>query len=109
MLNKFLYILRKKSNREMEEGEITREKLDRMVKDGAILIDVRSPQEYNEGHLQGAISIPEYELKQRKEELPKNIDTKIILYCSTGRRSKKGKNKLEKMGYKNVYNLYNGI
>ena len=109
MLNKFLYIIRKKSNREMEEREITKDKLDRMLKEGAILIDVRSPQEYNEGHLQGAISIPEYELKQRKEELPINKDTKIILYCTTGKRSKRRKNKLEKMGYKNVYNLYNGI
>ena len=109
MLNKFIYILRKKSNRDMEEGEITEEKMERMVKEGAILIDVRSLQEYNEGHLEGAISIPEYELKQRKEELPIDKDTRIILYCSTGRRSKRGKNKLEKMGYTKVYNLYNGI
>ena len=84
------------------------EQLKTKVKDGAILIDVRSPQEYKEGHIEGSVLIPEYELKTKVEELPNKEDT-IIIYCSSGIRSKKAQRKLQKMGYINVYNLYGGL
>ena len=60
-------------------------------------------------HLKKANLIPEYEIiKTCKYEL-KDKSAVIIVYCSTGSRSKKAQRKLEKMGYKNVYNVYNGI
>lgn len=109
MLNKFLYILRRNLNRSIEKNDIDINELKNKTMKGAILLDVRSPQEYNEGHLEGAILIPEYELKSKCEYKLPDKEKTIIIYCSTGTRSKKAQRELEKMGYKNVYNLYNGI
>lgn len=90
------------------ENNIDIKKLKEMQKLGAIIIDVRSLQEFKEGHIEGAISIPEYEIKNRvKNELP-NLEQTIIVYCGTGHRSKRSQKLLEKMGYSQVYNLVNG-
>lgn len=109
MLNKIKYLLNIKWKRSIEKNDINMEELKRLVANGAILLDVRSPQEYKEGHLEGAISIPEYELKSRSKNELQDKNINIIIYCSSGSRSKKAKKILEKMGYHNVYNLYNGI
>ena len=90
------------------ENDITIEKLEEMKKQGAVIIDVRSLQEFKEGHIEGAISIPEYEIKNRmKKEIP-NLEQTIIVYCGTGHRSKRAQKVLERMGYSQVYNLVNG-
>lgn len=109
MLDKLKYMLNVKWKRSMGKNDINMDELKKLVSNGATLIDVRSPQEYEEGHLKGAISIPEYELKSRYKNELKDKDANIIIYCSSGSRSKKAKKLLEKMGYNNVYNLYNGI
>ena len=93
----------------MDKNDINMEELNKMVSKGAILLDVRSPQEYREGHLKGAISIPEYELANRCSKELKNKDQEIIVYCSSGSRSKKAQKQLQRKGYIKVYNLYNGI
>lgn len=96
-------------NRKLEKNDITLEQIETMQEQGAILIDVRSPQEFNEGHLENAICIPDYEIMEEiKEKIPQK-NKKIIVYCSSGNRSKKIQRKLEKQGYTNVYNLYNGL
>ena len=90
------------------ENDINIEKLEEMKRQGAVVIDVRSLQEFKEGHIEGAISIPEYEIKNRmKNELP-NLEQTIIVYCGTGHRSKRAQKILERMGYSQVYNLVNG-
>ena len=109
MLNKLRYIINRKLNRSMDKNDINKRELEKMISKGAILIDVRSPQEYEEGHLQGALLIPEYELVSRCRKELKNKDAIYIVYCSSGTRSKKAQKELEKLGYTNVYNLYNGI
>ena len=89
--------------------DITKEELNSYIKQGATIIDVRSPQEYREGHVDGAISIPDYQMKR---EIKKNIPNKeqlIVMYCSTGHRSQRVQQILEDLGYKNVYNVYEGI
>lgn len=73
------------------------------------LIDVRSGQEYEEGHLDGAINIPVYNIENEIQKKVKDKNETIILYCSSGSRSKKAKNILEKLGYTEVYNLKEGI
>ena len=73
------------------------------------LIDVRSKQEYEEEHLNEAINICLYNLERSIEKEIKNKQAIIILYCASGIRSKKGKEILENMGYKNVYSLKHGI
>ena len=84
-------------NKKIIEGEWERYK-----NNGAILIDVRSRQEYKEGHITGAISIPYYELWKKASEQIKDKDTKIIIYCNTGSRTKKAEKILRKLGYINI-------
>lgn len=75
----------------------------------AILLDVRSKQEYDEYHLEGAICIPTFELSN---EIPKIIENKqqtIIVYCQSGGRSRKAINFLRKIGYQNLYEIKGGI
>ena len=99
----------KKVNRGMVEDNINMEHLNELLENGAILIDVRSPQEYKEGHINGAICIPEYEIKFRCKNEIKNEDKIIVVYCSSGKRSKKAQKILREQGFKNVYNLYHSI
>lgn len=74
----------------------------------AVLLDVRSSQEYIEGHIRGSINIPVYDIeKQAKNKL--NKDSIIIVYCSAGIRSKRAIQILEKLGYENLYNVEGGI
>ena len=97
-------------NRSIENKEISYKKMIEMLKDFRIhLIDVRSSQEFDEGHLDTAINIPVYQLEKEIENKVPNKEDTIILYCSSGYRSKEGKNKLEKMGYENVYQLKGGL
>jgi len=77
--------------------------------EGTILLDVRSPQEYNEGHINGAINIPEYELSSKASNILNNKNLKIIVYCASGSRSKKAIKTLKKLGFINLYNLEKGI
>lgn len=91
------------------EKEIDEEDLEQFIKSGVTIIDVRSKQEYDEGHIDGAILIPEYEIKDKIEDIVKNKNEKILVYCSSGTRSKKAKEELEGLGYKNVYNLKDGV
>lgn len=107
MLNKFRYLFYK--NRCYCEKEINKEQLEKMVENGAILVDVRSEQEYNEGHLENAILLPEYEIKSKAEEILTDKLQTIIVYCSSGYRSEKAKKKLEKLGYQKIYNLCKGL
>ena len=100
---------RRRCCRNLQNGEITIDELINKVSQGAILIDVRSKQEYNEGHLQGAINIPDFEIKYRVEkEVPKKNQL-IILYCQYGGRSRNAMAIMKNMGYTNAYNLYGGL
>lgn len=96
-------------NRGNQVGEINFQELKDMVDRGAILIDVRSPQEYAEGHLPGAINIPEYEILSRvKNEIPKTNQA-IVLYCQYGGRSKESYNIMKRLGYTNIFALRGGL
>ena len=107
-MKKIIEKLRFHFKRTLDKSEIDINELEELVKRGAILIDVRSPQEYKEGHLDNAILIPEYDIN-RKILDKFNINDEIVLYCSTGNRSRKAKKKMEKLGYVKVYNLRDGI
>lgn len=109
MIETIKKIIKNKLYREMEKGDIGIDELKSYQSAGAVIIDVRSPQEYEEGHIDGAISIPEYNIKRNVENIVKDKNKKIIVYCSSGGRSKKAQKSLKKLGYHNVYNLYNGI
>jgi len=71
------------------------------------LLDVRTPQEYSQGRLAGSVLIPIGEFEQRMREVPKNKT--IVVYCAVGARSKPVANFLSQQGYKDVYNMTDGI
>ena len=110
MLNKFRYILKRRFSRFVEgNDDIDMKQLEELGEKGAVILDVRIPQEYEEGHLNGAILIPEYELEDRAEKELINKENTIVVYCSSGIRSKRAQEILKQLGYINVYNLYNGL
>lgn len=67
-----------------------------------IIIDARTEEEFAEGHIKGAILIPEYEIVKRAEKELPNKDQLILVYCRSGRRSKIASEELAKLGYTNV-------
>ncbi|MBQ6865019.1 MAG: rhodanese-like domain-containing protein [Clostridia bacterium] len=66
------------------------------------LIDARTDAEFAEGHIAGAVVIPEYEIAQRAENEIADKDALILVYCRSGRRSKIAAEELIKLGYTNV-------
>ncbi|WP_067515311.1 rhodanese-like domain-containing protein [Endozoicomonas ascidiicola] len=74
------------------------------INNGALLIDVRTQQEYNSGHIERSIHIPHQLIVERIGEKMVPYDTEIILYCKSGRRSGIAQEMLMKHGYSNVVN-----
>lgn len=73
-----------------------------------VIIDVREPNEFAMGHVDGAINIPPLELMQgapKLKDTPK--DTELVLYCKTGSRSNVASNFLRQMGFTNIVNGIN--
>lgn len=67
-----------------------------------IILDVRTEEEFAEGHIPNAVLIPDYEIAVRAEEELKNKDQQILVYCRSGRRSKAAAQTLVDLGYTNV-------
>ena len=90
---------------------LTKEEVKEMLKNysNVILLDVRSHQEYEEGHLNGAINIPTYDIYTEAPKMLKDKEAIIIAYCTVGLRSENAIHILRKMGYKNLYHLDGGI
>ncbi|MGC9157580.1 MAG: rhodanese-like domain-containing protein [Terracidiphilus sp.] len=75
------------------------------LRNGALLIDVRSTAEFNSGHLPGAFNLP---LNLIHNPLPRRVKDKnqvLLLYCHSGMRSGVARRKLKSMGYANTFNL----
>lgn len=71
---------------------------------GAVLLDVRTPQEYQEGRIPGSRNVPLQTLETVRELVDKQ-DTPLFVYCYSGARSRQAAGALGKMGYTNVKNL----
>ena len=69
---------------------------------GYVIIDARTQEEYDQGHIPGAILIPEYEIADRAEKELPDKNQLILVYCRSGRRSKIAAEELVKLGYTNV-------
>ena len=67
-----------------------------------VIIDARTEEEFAEGHIENAILIPEYEIKDRAEKELPDKEQLILVYCRSGRRSKIASEELVKLGYTNV-------
>ena len=70
--------------------------------EGYIILDVRTQEEYDEGHIPGAILIPDTEIEARAEEILTDKDQLILVYCRSGRRSKLAAEILVELGYTNI-------
>ena len=72
--------------------------------EGAVLLDVRDPEEYISGHIPGAVNIPRDDIAMAQDMIP-DKNTPIFSYCYSGRRSDSAVISLKKMGYQNVKNI----
>ena len=70
--------------------------------EGYVILDTRAQEEYDEGHIPGAILIPHDEILQKAESLLTDKDQLILVYCRSGRRSKLAAEDLQKLGYTNI-------
>ena len=70
--------------------------------DDIIILDVRTQEEFNEGHILGAILIPNETILDEQPELLPDLDAEILIYCRSGNRSAQAANKLIAMGYTDV-------
>lgn len=73
------------------------------------LIDVRTPREYNSGHIENAKNIDFYSNKFSTEFNKLNKDQSVYIYCRSGNRTRAASKKLEAMGFKEIYDLKGGI
>ena len=78
---------------------------------GALIIDARSAEEYNSGHVEGAINIPHDQVEKMLSKVGDDKSKEIVVYCKSGRRAGIALSSLVKAGYKNVYNAggYDGL
>ena len=71
--------------------------------DGHVIVDVRRQDEYDTGHIPGAILIPNESIGHGAPEALPDYDQVILIYCRSGNRSKQASEKLAAMGYTNIY------
>ena len=91
MLNSYKQISQEQAKEMMEKD------------DGHVVVDVRRQDEYDAGHIPGAILIPNETITDaRPGQLP-DFDQVILIYCRSGNRSKQAAQKLFDMGYRNIY------
>lgn len=76
--------------------------MQQLIKSGAVIVDVRTAQEFASGHVKGSINIPLNMLPEKMKQLPKNKP--IITCCASGMRSATAKNILQQQGFAEVYN-----
>ncbi|SJZ80433.1 rhodanese-like domain-containing protein [Anaerorhabdus furcosa] len=74
-----------------------------MQEEKVIILDVRTVEEFQEGHIEGAINIPLDEIRTRSNEL--NKEDTILVYCRSGNRSKTASNELVKLGFSHVFDF----
>ncbi len=94
----------KEHDQEAVYMNITAEGAKRLMdtEEGYIILDVRTQEEYDEGHIPGAILIPNTEIEERAEEELTDKDQLILVYCRSGRRNKMAAEILVELGYTNI-------
>lgn len=89
--------------------DISAEQLKSMIDSNKnmVIVDVREKDEYDQGHIQGALFLPLSEIQQRFKELP--TDKTLVLVCASGARSSSAATFLVQNNYKDLYNLQGGL
>jgi phage shock protein E len=88
-----------------KSGQISAQAALAHLKNGALVIDVRSRGEFGSGHLSRAINIPLDEIESAIPKRVKDKDQALLLHCASGMRSGVARGKLKSMGYTNAFNL----
>jgi phage shock protein E len=84
-------------------GIASTERLQQLIDDGALVVDVRTPAEFAADHVDGAVNIPLDEIVGRREELGDG-ERPVILYCNSGNRSGQALVRLHRQGLENLTN-----
>lgn len=75
-----------------------------LISMGALLVDVRTPEEFSAGHIDGAINIPHDQTLERLAEFGSDKDKSIVVYCRSGNRSGKAHSILVEQGFSSAHN-----
>jgi phage shock protein E len=86
-------------------SRITAPQVAELLSHGAIVIDVRSPKEFDSGSLPGAQNLPLDEITNRIKSVAPDKDKPLLLHCLSGTRSGMARSRLKSLGYTNVHNL----
>lgn len=86
-------------------GQVSSKEAAEHLRNGAMVIDVRSVNEFESGHILQAFNIPVDRIEMVAPGVVRDKSKVLLLHCSTGARSNLAKKKLEGLGYKNVFNL----
>lgn len=79
--------------------------LEKQQKSNLLVLDVRSKEEFAQGHVPGAINIPHDQLDKQLEQLSEHKNSEIVLYCRSGRRAGAAEAYLSSQGFKKLYHL----
>ena len=94
----------KENDQEAVYVNITAEEAKQIMdsEEGYIILDVRTQEEYDQGHIPGAIVISHEEIEEKAEEVLTDKKQLILVYCRSGRRSKLAAEALVELGYTNI-------
>ena len=81
----------------------------RIAQGSPLILDVRTPREFQQGHIAGARLLPVQELQNRLGELEAHKSAEILIYCATGNRSTVASKILADQGFENIYNISGGV
>ena len=96
-----LFLFKLQSGRRSPEEVSAMKKI---VDDGGLLLDVRTPGEFSGGHIEGALNVPVGNLQSRLDELGSK-DRAVVVYCAKGGRSARAAKMLRDKGFKEVHDL----
>lgn len=93
-----------KDNKEAKCMNITAEEAKKIMdtESDYIILDVRTEEEFAQGHIPGAMLIPDYAIREKAETALPDKDALILVYCRSGRRSKNAAQILAELGYSNI-------
>lgn len=86
-------------------GEKAKEMMNSLSKDDYIILDVRTDEEFEKGHIDGAILVPDYEIETKVKDVVKDKNKTVLIYCRSGNRSATAAKKMSALGYTNVYDF----
>jgi phage shock protein E len=75
-----------------------------LLEQGALLIDVRSAEEFEGGSIESSLNIPHSEIDMLAQAIGDELDRKVVFFCGSGKRAERAKTQLEALGYTGIFN-----